>query len=242
MYCRTFARLTLLLLLTVNFSSQATVRLGANRIIYHAADREANLTISNTEDRDYLVQSWADAEGNPLLSGKKLPVVVTPPLFRMGKQSENVVQIVYTGDGLSQDKESLFWLNIKAIPAIDEAEKKLSAKVVLAVSNHVKVFYRPEGLPGKPADAIADLRWESLPGGKVKAINSSPYYVVLNKVMLNGQSMEVSIADNNTVIAPGSDKLFAIKGMHKAVTQVAWSGINDFSVQSDTYSENIKGL
>ena len=39
-----------------------------------------------------------------------------PPLYRLDGGQQNIERVVVTGN-LPQDKESLYWLNIKAIPS-----------------------------------------------------------------------------------------------------------------------------
>lgn len=52
---------------------------------------------------------------------------------------------MYTGEPLPADRESLFWMNVKAIPSLDE---KLANENTLqiAIQSRIKLFYRPSGL------------------------------------------------------------------------------------------------
>ncbi len=43
--------------------------------------------------------------------------ITTPPLFRLDPHSQNSVRVALSQDRLPQDKESVYWLNIKSIPA-----------------------------------------------------------------------------------------------------------------------------
>ncbi|WP_150149569.1 fimbria/pilus periplasmic chaperone, partial [Enterobacter bugandensis] len=61
----------------------------------------------------WLVQTWVDRGVN----GSKTPFIVTPPLFRINPGVENILRIVRTGGSLPEDRESVFWLNVKSIPA-----------------------------------------------------------------------------------------------------------------------------
>ena len=45
--------------------------------------------------------------------------VITPPLFAMQGKKENTLRIIdATNNQLPQDRESLFWMNVKAIPDV----------------------------------------------------------------------------------------------------------------------------
>lgn len=220
----------------LSFASQATVQLSANRLFYSAKNQDVNITVKNVEDREYLVQSWVDAKGNPELEHHaKLPFIVSPPLFHMANKSEAVVQMMYSGEGLPTDRESLVWLDVKAIPAMTDGEKKVKTKVMVAVLTRIKVFYRPENLPGNATDAIAALSWKKEANNTVTVKNDSPYYVVMNKVKINDDEVKVSIEDNNTVVAPHGSKTYPVKTA-KAGTKVTWSAINEYSVVSAEHS------
>lgn len=216
----------------VSFASQATVQLSVNRLYYSAKNQDVNVTVKNVEDREYLVQSWVDATGNPELEHTaKLPFIVSPPLFHMANKSEAVVQLMYSGEGLPTDRESLVWLDVKAIPAMTDSEKKVKTKVMVAVLTRIKVFFRPENLPGNATDAIAALSWKKDANNTVTVKNDSPYYVVMNKVKINDDEVKVSIENNNTVVAPHGSKTYPVKP-GKAGTKVTWSAINEYSVTS----------
>ncbi|MGN7790338.1 fimbrial biogenesis chaperone [Enterobacter sp. 22452] len=220
--------------------SGASIKLGSNRLIYSGDKSDITLALKNDDSRPFLVQSWVDAKGNALLEGMKLPFIIAPPLFQMDPGSENVIQLMYTGSGLPADRESLLWLNVKSVPSVKQEEKNLSNKMLLAVSNRMKVFYRPGGLTGSPNNAIKDLKWHQESNGTVIAKNDSPYYVVMNSVAFNHKPITISIETNNTVVPPFGDKSFTVKTDKSSSLTVNWSGINDYSMVSQTYSADIQ--
>ena len=64
----------------------------------------------------YLVQSWVSSYGNRNDNADEL--IITPPLFRLDAKGQNILRIIATNvKNLPSDKESLFLLNVKAIPA-----------------------------------------------------------------------------------------------------------------------------
>lgn len=232
MKLHSFVTVAIFALTSLSFSSYATVQLSANRVYYHAKDQDININVKNVEDREYLVQSWVDAAGNPQLEhNSKLPFVVSPPLFHMANKSEAIVQVMYTGEGLPTDRESLVWLDVKAIPAITDSEKKVQTKVMVAVLTRIKVFYRPEKLSGNQEDAIAALSWKRESNNSVTVSNNSPYYVVMNKVLINNEEIPISIETNNTVVAPYGQQTYKVKSAPVGA-KVVWAGINDLSVTS----------
>ena len=119
-------------------TANAGVIIGGTRLIFDGAKKEASISINNPDSTPYLIQSWIDMqEGN---SGKA-PFIITPPLYRLDGGQKNIERIVMTG-ALPQERESLFWLNIKAIPSASKQTNSLQ----IAVKTRIKLIYRPEGL------------------------------------------------------------------------------------------------
>jgi len=155
---------TLLLLLYIT-SVNAGVNIGGTRVIYDGGKKEAALSVSNPDNVPYLIQSWLD---NPDKSAGKVPFIITPPLYRLDRGQENVMRIVRAGN-LPDNKESMYWLNIKAIPA---AEKKANS-LQIAIKTRIKLIYRPVGLRDKGAENFAnDLVWR-IADGQILVSNPS---------------------------------------------------------------------
>ncbi|HEX4501799.1 MAG TPA: molecular chaperone [Scandinavium sp.] len=216
-------------------SSVASIHLSANRIIYKEAKGEAVLTAKNEEKRNYLVQSWLDAAGNPEITTKQLPFVVTPPLFQLVSGSESIIQVVYQGTGLPADKESLLWLNVRGVPSLTEQEQNLKNKLSVAVTERIKVIFRPKSLADESASAIGKIEWQRGSNGMVHVVNNSPYYVILNKIDINNVEVKVSAESNNTVISPKGTKDYPIESKAGGL-KIIWSGVTDFGVKSKEYS------
>lgn len=216
--------------------AQATLTLNADRLIYNEKEGDASVTIRSNEDRAYLVQSWLDAGDSS--ATKKLPFVVTPPLFRLAPKSDNVIRVVYLGQGLPADRETLLWLDVKGVPALNDEEAKVENRMVLALNNRIKFFFRPAGVKGEPGEAVKNLTWKAS-GNTVTVKNTSPFNLVLSKIVVDKESIPVSVVDNNTVIPPFSDKTYHLKHSIHGGAVVEWDALNDFGVTSKTYSKNL---
>jgi fimbrial chaperone protein len=97
------------------FSHAAGVQIGRTRIIYDASKKEVALPLINKEkDLPWLIQSWIDT-GDGKTRG---PFIITPPLFRLDPQKEQNLRITWSGKTLPTDRESLFYMNIRTIPAM----------------------------------------------------------------------------------------------------------------------------
>lgn len=202
------------LLLTFGAQVQAGVIIGGTRLIYDGSKKEASLSVANPDKVPYLIQSWVDsAEGDT----SKAPFIITPPLFRLDGDQNNVLRVVRAGGNLPTDKESLYWLNIKSIPSAEKKENTLQ----IAVKTRIKLIYRPQGLPGSLEEAAQGLKWQRS-GNAVQVTNSSPYYVTFFKVRVNG-----SLLKNATMVAPQSSARFDLP---TGVTggALSWEIINDY--------------
>lgn len=100
------------ILLFFIFEAYANVTINGTRVIYDGNKREASILVTNhDENRPYLIQSFISVDAN----GKKAPFIVTPPLFRLDSGKENILRIMRTGGDLPLNRESIFYLNVKAI-------------------------------------------------------------------------------------------------------------------------------
>ncbi|EPH6763375.1 fimbrial biogenesis chaperone [Cronobacter dublinensis] len=206
--------LLLTTLLITATAAQAGVIVGGTRLVYPGDKKEASLTVSNTDDINYLIQTSVD--GN---KGVKAPFLVTPPLFRLNARQENVLRIIYTGGNLPQDRESLYWLNVKSIPSTTQYQDINTLQI--AIKTRIKLIYRPSTISGIPEDAAGTLKWRRS-GNSLVVDNTSPYYMNFQSITINGKKLpKISYA------APKSETQFDIPATISGNT-VAWKIINDY--------------
>lgn len=177
---------------------QAGVNVGSTRVIYQSKEKEANLSLSNSGEDGvpYLIQSWVSVFDKPDESAEEF--IITPPLFRLDANNQNLLRIIATNaQHLPKDKESLFFLNVKAIPAMSDKQRNQNV-LQIAVKTTIKLFYRPTDLKGTLPQAVEGLQWRA-EGGKLSVHNPSGYNVVVSELLIN------NIANNTLpeVIKPG---------------------------------------
>ena len=127
-----------LVLALFTVQAQAGIVIGGTRVIYNGDKKETSASIRNPDKSGvWLVQSWVDSG----VKGSKTPFIVTPPLFRINPGEENMLRIVRTGGSLPEDRESVFWLNVKSIPATDDSIPHNNVLQVV-VKSRLKLFYR----------------------------------------------------------------------------------------------------
>ena len=163
-------------------SSEAALNLMGTRVIYEGGS-EANLMVHNAGSEPSLLQAWVDG-GNEHQGPADVstPFLVVPPMMRLGPQRGQVLRILGSDlRGLPRDRESLFWLNVLGLPPKVQASQ---ASVQLAYRTRIKLFYRPPGLGGSPAEAVSRLGWQRLAGGGLRVSNPGPFHISLSEVLL----------------------------------------------------------
>lgn len=134
---------TLATALSVISLAQAAVTLDRTRIVFEGDQPSINITIRNDNpEMPYLAQSWLeDASEQKLTTG---PIIATPPIQRMEPQKMSIVRLSTTPgvSRLPQDRESLFYYNLREIPPKSEEAGVLQ----IALQSRVKLFYRPAAI------------------------------------------------------------------------------------------------
>ncbi|THD08385.1 fimbrial biogenesis chaperone [Rhodanobacter lindaniclasticus] len=223
---------TLLVLAAFSGAADASVVIGGTRVVFPAAGGEVTVRLNNNGEQPALVEAWIDA-GNPdsTPDTARVPFLITPPLFRMNAGKGQSLRIVYTGQPLPTDRESLFWLNVLEIPpkpgtVNGEAQNTLQ----FAVRSRLKLFFRPAGLAGNPLTAAAQVTWSvASDGHALVAHNPTPYHVTFSKVSLGAGKATLAtdagmVAPLSTLRLPLADGVPALA----AGATVAFTTINDF--------------
>ncbi|HCM63880.1 MAG TPA: molecular chaperone [Morganella sp. (in: Bacteria)] len=195
-------------------SSQNTgIALGATRVIYPLNAKQTSLSVINHSPKErFLINSWVENE-----NGKEKNFVITPPLFVMESNSENTLRIVNLADNLPKDRESIFWLNVKAIPSVDKDSLEGKNVLQLAILSRIKLFVRPDNLPIQTEDAAEKIKINQK-GGAIYIDNPSPYYTTLVNIVLDGHPLD------NVMVAPFT--IHRIQG--KSGQKLTYQSINDY--------------
>ncbi|AKE61996.1 fimbrial biogenesis chaperone [Citrobacter farmeri] len=211
-------------------ASHAGVSIGGTRLIFPGDKKEVSLTVANSDKGSpVLIQSWVDEGEN---SKVKAPFIVTPPLFRLDPGKENILRAVRTGGKLAEDRETLYWLNIKSIPSAKKSEVQ-SNVLQLAIKNRLKFIYRPNSVVGSPEENANKLVWKRI-GNQIQATNPTPFYMNLSMLVIGGKTYSPSLPEQ-TYIAPRSVRLYNIPS-GTSNNNVKWKVINDYGGAGEEFS------
>lgn len=208
-------------MITIN-PAYAGVIIGGTRVIYLEGNKDVSISVQNPDKIPYLIQSWIeDAQG-----GKQSDFTITPPLFRLNQEKNNALRIFLTENKLPNNQESLFWLNIKTIPATERTENSLQ----IAFKTQMKLIYRPASIKNVNfSEEQKKLVW-SKNGNDVIVKNPTPYYINFQSVSFNSKK-----AEDISYVAPFQSTSFKINDS-SAHGIIKWEIINDYG-SADITSE-----
>ncbi|WP_195276290.1 fimbrial biogenesis chaperone [Proteus mirabilis] len=200
-------------------TSYAGVIISGTRVIYNEGNKNVSINVKNPDKMPYLIQSWID----DFEEKKQSKFTITPPLFRLNPDKENTLRIFLTEEGLPSDQESLFWLNMKTIPATEKTENSLQ----IAFKTQMKLIYRPKSLKDVNfEEEQKKLSW-SKERGKVIVYNPTPYFMNFQTIKFNGK-----LVDDVSYAKPFSTKSFDINDNNEHGL-ISWELINDYGANVD---------
>ncbi|WP_368926023.1 fimbria/pilus periplasmic chaperone [Serratia marcescens] len=157
-------------------TAQAAIALDRTRVIFDGSVQSVSLSVSNQNKQlPYLAQGWLeDEQGNKIQS----PLTVLPPVQRIepGKPSQVKIQALPAAKQLPQDRETLYYFNLREIPPKSDKPNSLQ----IALQTRIKLFYRPAAIaPQSNAAPWQEQLTLSKQGDKYVVNNPTPYYVTI---------------------------------------------------------------
>ncbi|HFF8946560.1 TPA: molecular chaperone [Serratia marcescens] len=156
-------------------TADAAISLDRTRAVYVSDAKSISLNIVNeNKELPFLAQSWLENEQHQKITS---PLVVLPPLQRVEPSERSVVRITKTpeADRLPQDRESVFYFNLREIPP-----KSTKTNVMqLALQTQIKLFYRPKAIVAPKGEVWQEKLVFRKSGGTVTVDNPTPFYITL---------------------------------------------------------------
>jgi P pilus assembly chaperone PapD len=215
------------------WQAHASVVIAGTRVVYHGGEAEQTLRLTNNGESPALTQAWLD-NGDPTAAPStiKVPFTVSPPFARIDQGKGQTLRILYTGEPLPQDKESVFWLNVLEVPPKPSASEAEANLLQMAFRSRIKMFFRPAGLKGSAGEAPAQISWRLIQTGEhasLEASNPTPYHVSFATVKLVGGGKTASF-DDGAMVGPGQTRDLPLAGAvaQGAATRVIYQAIDDY--------------
>lgn len=196
--------------------SAGGIVLGGTRVIYPADQKQVSLSVRNTSEQTrFMVQTWAeDAQGK-----KTNDFVVTPPLYVSNPGNENNLRLMYAGLPAPKDRETIYFLNTKAIPALDKSKLEGRNVLMLATSTRIKIFVRPAGLTPEPTKAPEMLAFKRN-GSQVTVDNPTPYYITLVQIKAGNHKLD------NMMVPPHGNASLTLPT--SGINTISFRTVNDY--------------
>ncbi|MDV7021378.1 molecular chaperone [Atlantibacter subterranea] len=203
----------------------AGIQIGRTRVVYNAANKEVALTLKNDDQElPWLIQAWTDT-GDGKTRG---PFIVTPPLFRLDPQKEQSLRITWTGAPLPEDRESLFYMNVRTIPATDKEEQQKNV-LRLIYKTRLKLFWRPQDLSGTPNETCEHLTFK-LTGDRLQVVNAGNFFSVFDSLSIGSTTIR-----NADMVAPKSTAAFPVSSPVTSLN-ATWRCITDYGNASKKFT------
>lgn len=185
-------------------AAQAAVSMDRTRVIFNGGQKSISLNITNNNKQlPYLAQGWLEnTEGKKIQS----PLVVLPPVQRLepGKSSQLKIESLPAISALPQDRESLFYFNMREIPPKSDKPNTLQ----IALQTRVKLFYRPKAIiPEQNSSPSQEKLTLEKQGDQFIVKNPTPYYVTIINATANAKSSNGKDFTPLMVAPFGQDKL-----------------------------------
>lgn len=162
-------------------SAQAAIALDRTRVVFPGSEKSVSLSVRNQNtELPYLAQGWLEDERGVKLEGQSA-FTVLPPLQRVEPKGQTQVKIqaMPAASQLPQDRESLFYFNLREIPPQSDKPNVLQ----IALQTRIKMFYRPAAIAEAAAQQQATPYQEKLTleksGDGYTVNNPTPYFVTL---------------------------------------------------------------
>lgn len=213
-------------LIFTSCAANAAVAPDRTRLVFKGDDRSISVDLKNASEKvPYLAQSWVeDGQGNRISS----PFTAVPPVQRI--EANAIGQIKIQGmpglSALPQDKETLFFYNVREIPPKSDKPNTLQ----IALQTRIKLFYRPASIA--KVDAMNPWQFNvtlTRQGDKWQVNNPTPYYVIISDAAPKAGGTTAKDF-KPLVIPPQSNQLMAAKASELGNSPVL-TYVNDYGAR-----------
>lgn len=205
----------------ISHADSGGIYLDTTRVIFDSSELSKTVKLHNNTANSWLLRAWIS--NYDLEDGKKSKsFIITPPLYKIGTEESFQFKIESLNKNLPNDRESVFHINVMAIPPITKEEQNKNNAIQFAINTKIKLFYRPHGINinSKVFNAYKTLK-TSRSKDTISISNPSPYYVTMDDVIVNGKKVS---SVNDFMIAPYSTLTIP----EKNAKTLSYTTINDY--------------
>ena len=197
----------------------APIEIGATRLIYDADAPSASLPVTNRTDRPIFVTVEPGAFRGVGRAAEPNDDFMASPAARILEAGETAYfRIVRLAENLPQDRESLYLVNVKIVPASDpnaaRAAKGSAAKLALTFNGTLKLFWRPPEIAHAFGSAEARMRITAECSRAALTLrNPTPFWVTFASIEADGKPLVSS--SPLPMAAPGGEVRLPVEACPK---------------------------
>lgn len=234
-----------------NANERQGITLQSTRVIYPANETKGvTFAVTNDTQSVYLVQSrveaWPTSLAEPVDASSKVkaasPFIVLPPLTRLESKDTLTLRIRLIEKTLPADRESVFAFQVKAIPSQSEDDKQAEsngtgqARIILALQNTLKLFYRPEGLPPYDVQQVAQALQFQRQGTQLLVTNPTAFYATFDELSVAGKPIEADALFS--MVPPLGQQTYPLPNALPS-GEVRWRLLDDYGVKTEPVTRTL---
>ncbi len=206
------------------------LKFSLQRLTYIAGDKSISISLRNTSTFPYLIQTnmqWLDEKTgiNILNKNEKIPFIVTPPLHKLNGDEYYSWRVMFTGktQSLPSDRESVFLVQLKAIPST-ERQSEQSLQFTVTRSLLFKVYYRPEHLKSITLEEVTEKLSFQREKNTLIVRNNSPIYATFDNLSINGHRFDEEVLFLS--VPPFSEQRFHYSNLPSG--SISWALLDEY--------------
>uniref|UniRef100_UPI000D1443C2 fimbrial biogenesis chaperone n=1 Tax=Proteus mirabilis TaxID=584 RepID=UPI000D1443C2 len=204
------------------FSSYAAIQINKDRFFYKEQDKEILFDIKNKSEKEsYIIQSWVshyDKEDN-----SEAPFIISPSLIKLAPDENFTLKIIKTDDIKETNKESVYRVNIKLVPVIDDdmADKNL---ILISLNSIYNLFYTPKSIINKNHNK--DINFFINNENLIKINNPTPYFITIAEAKID----DIDILNKRITLSPFKNYSIKDKKITKNIKdkKVHWKRVDEY--------------
>ncbi|MBY7219638.1 fimbrial chaperone [Escherichia marmotae] len=212
----------LVFIFLISTCAHAGIIIGGTRLVYLSNKSDVTVSVYNKEEKiPYLVQAWVDPFNKEDKS--KASFAVIPPVSRLEPLQEKVLRIIKTKGVLPEDRESVFWLNVKNIPPANK-NKDVNA-LEIAIKTRIKLFWRPASIKTIPESGAVNVKWHRKENNLIVE-NTNAIHINIMEVNVDGKDVPLNMIRPFETLTLPLPAQASGKNMY-------WRFINDYGAVSE---------
>ena len=211
-----------IILLAFTFSSYAAIQISKDKFFYKEQNKEILFDIKNKSEKNtYIIQSWISHYNKE--DNSEAPFIISPSLIKLAPNENFTLKIIKTDDIKETNKESVYRVNIKLVPVIDDdmADRNL---ILISLNSIYNLFYTPKSIINKNHNK--DINFSINNENLIKINNPTPYFITIAEAKID----DIDILNKRITLSPFKNYSIKDKKITKNIKdkKVHWKRVDEY--------------